>query len=150
VKRNSKKSRRTPETMRVWTLDQARAASPYIASVVRSLREYVLAGLAARRELNALDAKPGRPNRDDLIARQEAERSLGEAEKDYTGAAEELADLDVYSLDPLKGQALVPFVHDDQLAWYVFDLFDTEPIRAWRYQTDPEHTRRKLTAVQRS
>jgi hypothetical protein len=65
-------------------------------------------------------------------------------------AAEELAELDVYSLDPLKGQALVPFVHDEQLAWYIFDLFDAEPIRAWRYQSDPEHTRRKLPALQMS
>ena len=54
MKRNPKKSRRNPETLRVWTLDQARAASPYIASIARSLREHVLAGLVAR-----IDAERG-------------------------------------------------------------------------------------------
>jgi hypothetical protein len=42
--------------------------------------------------------------------------------------------------------ALVPFVHDDQSAWYFFDLFDSQPIRSWCYQSDPEQTRHPLTA----
>jgi hypothetical protein len=31
---------------------------------------------------------------------------------------------------------------------YVFDLFDSQSIRSWRYQSDPEETRRELTAPQ--
>ena len=49
-------------------------------------------------------------------------------------------------LDAVQGMALVPFVHDDQAAWYVFDLFDSQPIRSWCYQSDPEETRRPLTS----
>ena len=40
----------------------------------------------------------------------------------------------------------MPFVHDGKPAWYVFDLFDSQPIRSWRYQSDPDETRRTLTA----
>jgi hypothetical protein len=43
--------------------------------------------------------------------------------------------------------AWIPFSHDNQLAWFVFDLFDTEPIRYWRYQTDPLETRRPVSEV---
>ena len=50
--------------------------------------------------------------------------------------------------DPGRGVALVPFLQDNQPAWYVFDLFDSQPIRSWRYQSDPEATRRPLTAPQ--
>jgi hypothetical protein len=63
--------------------------------------------------------------------------------------AAELAVLDVYSHDPVKGHALIPFVHDEQLAWYFFDLFDAEPFRFWRFQSDPDETRRPVTARQR-
>ena len=47
-------------------------------------------------------------------------------------------------LDPLKGQALFPFVHKKRLAWLLFDLFETEPLRYWRYQDDPEDVRRPV------
>ena len=73
---------------------------------------------------------------------------MGPVLVDYQDALEELAELDVQPLDPGQGTAPVPFVHDDQLAWYVFDLFDSQPIRSWRYQSDPDETRRKLTAAQ--
>ncbi len=52
------------------------------------------------------------------------------------------------ALDPVHGQALVPFVHEEQLAWYVFDLFDPQPLRFWRFQSDPDETRRPLTQRQ--
>ena len=41
-----------------------------------------------------------------------------------------------------------PFIQGDQPAWYVFDLFDNQPIRSWRYQSDPDQTRRALVAPQ--
>ena len=61
---------------------------------------------------------------------------------------EELTKLDVLPLGPVQGTALVPFVHDDKPAWYVFDLFDGQPIHSWLYQSDPDETRRKLTTAQ--
>ena len=91
---------------------------------------------------------PGRPGRQALIAEQEARRDLHKAEQDYQGALEELSELNVHPHDPAQGMALVPFIQDNQSAWYVFDLFDSQPIRSWRYQSDPEATRRALPAPQ--
>jgi hypothetical protein len=44
----------------------------------------------------------------------------------------------------------VPFVHDEQLAWYIFDLFDAPAFRFWRFQSDPEDTRRPITSKQKA
>jgi hypothetical protein len=146
VKRS--KGRRDSHTLRLWTFEDAQAAVPYFSSVVRSLREHFLEILAKRREGKALAERPGRADRKALIAEQEARTGLQKAEQEYQDALEELQQLDVQPLDASQGTALVPFVHDDQLAWYVFDLFDNQPIRSWRYQSDPDETRRKLTAAQ--
>jgi hypothetical protein len=134
--------------LRVWTFAEARAAAPYITSVVRSLREHGLEALAQHRAAQRLAERPGRPDRAALIAQEECAAEARRAEERFRSAAEELKALDVYSLDPLQGQALVPFLHDGQLAWYIFDLFDEQPFRFWRYQSDPDETRRPLTARQ--
>jgi hypothetical protein len=147
---HSRRTKRTRHTLRLWAFDQAQAAVPYITSVVRSLRERALQSQALRRRLEALENRPGRPDRARLIERDEVRRELSQEDDALQQATEELEALDVYVLDALRGQVLVPFAHDDQLAWYVFDLFDDQPIRSWRYQSDPEETRRKLTAAQMS
>jgi hypothetical protein len=149
VKRNPKRARRSRETLRVWTFAEAQAAAPYLASVVRSLREHGLEALAQQRTAQRLAQRPGRPDRAALIAQQECAAEARRAEERFRSAAEELKALDVYTLDPLQGQALVPFVHEGQLAWYIFDLFDDQPFRFWRYQSDPDETRRPLTSRQK-
>ena len=83
-----------------------------------------------------------------MIAEQETKHDLGRAEHDFQDAADELQALDVYTLDPVRGQALIPFVYDEQLAWYIFDVFDANPFRCWRFQSDPDETRRPLTSKQ--
>ena len=98
--------------------------------------------------MQLLTQRHGRPDRKSLIEEQEARRDLHKAEQDYQGALEELSELNVHPHDPAQGMALVPFIQDNQSAWYVFDLFDSQPIRSWRYQSDPEATRRPLTAPQ--
>lgn len=143
-----RKARRSRETLRLWSFDQAQAVVPYVGSIVRSLREHTLQIQNLRLRLEGLEELPGRPSRQTLIAQEECKRELQRAEEEYETALSELDALDIQLLDPIKGQALVPFVHNEQLAWYIFDLFDSQPIRAWRYQTDPEETRRKLTASQ--
>lgn len=150
VSATPRRARRSRQTLRLWTFDQAQAAVPYIASIVRSLRECVLDMQSLRRRLGALEDKPGRPDRSTLIAIEEARRDLLRKEEAYGEALEELDGLDIQVLDAATGQVLVPFVHDDQLAWYIFDLFDSQPIRSWRFQSDPDETRRKLTAAQMS
>jgi hypothetical protein len=148
VKRNSKGKARE-KAIQVWTYDQARGAVPYLTSVVRSLRENAVAALALQRQARRLADKPGRPDRNDLIAMQEAERQAREAEARLQETADELHALDVFSLDPAGGLALVPFVQDEQLAWYIFDLFDSQPFRFWRFQSDPDDTRRPVTSQQK-
>jgi hypothetical protein len=150
VSSNSRRTKRTRHTLRLWAFDQAQAAVPYITSVVRALREHALSVQSLQRRLQALENRPGRPDRALLIERDELRRDRDRAEDELHQATAELEALDVYLLDALRGQALVPFAHDDQLAWYVFDLFDEQPIRSWRFQSDPEGTRRKLTAAQMS
>jgi hypothetical protein len=141
---NLSKGRRDSHTLSLCTFEEAQTAAPYISSVARSLREHYLEVLAKRRELQALAGHHGRPGRKALIQEQEARRDLHKAEQAYQDALEELTELDVLLLGPVQGMALVPFVHDDKPAWYVFDLFDSQPIRSWRYQSDPDETRRAL------
>src|SRR6478752_1158260 len=112
------KSRLDSDNPRVWTFEKVQAAAPYFSSVARSLREHYLQILAKRRELQALAGRHGRPDRKALIQEQEARRDLHKAEQDYQDALEELSELQVRPLDPGQGTALVPFVRDDQLAWY--------------------------------
>jgi hypothetical protein len=150
VKRNPRRTRRSENSLRLWTLAEARAAAPYIASIVRSIREHALAARSHRHRLGALADKPGRPTRSSLITAEETTRQLHRAEEQLQEAVDELEALDIYCLDAVGGQAIVPFVQDDQLAWYIFDLFDHSWFRSWRYQSDPEETRRKLTPLQMS
>jgi hypothetical protein len=148
MKRDRKTAKQNRQELRVWTYDLARAAVPYITSIVRSLREHALEINSRQREVKRLAALPGRPDRKTMIAQQEAERELRRAEARFEEAAGDLEQLDIFCLDPVRGQALVPFVHDGELAWYIFDLFDGNRFRFWRYQSDPEETRRPITTVQ--
>lgn len=141
-----KKGRPNSDTVRMWTLEEVQAAVPYLCSVARSLREHYLTILAKDREVQLFRRRPGRPDREALIEEQEAHRGLEKAGQDCQDVLEELSELDVLPLDPVQGTALAPFLHDGQPAWYVFDLFDSQPIRSWRYQADPDETRRALAA----
>ena len=143
---NQSKMRLDSETRRQWTFEGAQAAVPYFSSVARSLRERYLELSAKRRAVQKFTERHGRPDRKALIEEQEARRDLPKAEQDYQDALDELSALGVQPLHPVQGMALVPFVHDDRSAWYIFDLFDSPPIRSWRYQSDPEQARRPLTA----
>ena len=53
----------------------------------------------------------------------------------------------MYCADPIAGLAFIPFVHNEQLAWYVYDLFEPNTIRSWRYHADPLTFRRMLTVT---
>ncbi|HZT83146.1 MAG TPA: DUF2203 family protein [Gemmataceae bacterium] len=146
MKRNRKGAARRRRTLRAWDYDHARAAVPYLTSILRSLRELYLEAAFHSREASRLADRPGRPDRHALIAREEALQAAAEARRRFDEALTEMEALDVFCLDPVKGQALIPFVHDNELAWYVLDLFDKEPLRFWRYHTDPLETRRPVLA----
>jgi hypothetical protein len=148
MKRQPKGAKQRRQAIQVYTYAQAQSVAPYLTSIVRSVREHSLEALTARRRLKQLDRRPGRPNRDALIEAQEIDRQAQRAEDSLRDALAEMQHLDVYPLDPVRGQALVPFVHEEQLAWFVFDLFDPQPLQFWRFQTDPEDTRRPVTPRQ--
>jgi hypothetical protein len=148
VSATPRKARRSRQTLRLWAFDQAQAVVPYLSSIVRSLREHAIHIQNQRHRLTLLEEQHGRPTRQLLIQMEEIKRDLLRAEDEHASALAELEALDVQLLDAVKGHALVPFVHDEQLAWYIFDLHDSQPIRSWRYQSDPDETRRKLTAAQ--
>jgi hypothetical protein len=149
VKRQPKGAKERTQTIQVWTYEQVQAAAPYITSILRSLREHALEALQYYHRVKRLANRPGRPDRSAIIAHHEAEKDAARADDRFRDALAELQVMDIYTLDPIQGQALVPFVHNDQLAWYIFDLFDAQPLRFWRFQSDPEDTRRPVTALQR-
>lgn len=142
MKRNSKKLPRRP--LRIWTFEQVLRAVPYLSSVLRSLREHRLDMVTHHLKVQRLEEKPGRPDRAALLAVGEAQRAADQARDRFEDARRELRALDIRCLDPLTGQALIPFLHEGELAWYIFDLFDSDPLLFWRYHTDPLDMRRPL------
>jgi len=148
MKRNHPKDEPQAKTIQVWSYPQAKSAFAYIASVLRSLREHRLEAqqhqLAARR----LADQPGRPDRKAIIAHQEELQQARLAEDRFQEALEELQNLDIYCLDPVGGLALIPFVQEEQLAWFIFDLFAEDPVQFWRYHSDPLEKRRPLKEIQ--
>jgi Uncharacterized conserved protein (DUF2203) len=147
MKRQPKRSRRRREEMQLWIYTQAQAACPYIRAVVTSLRDQVLEMQASQRNLEQLNNRPGRPDRATLIEMQEAQHEVQRIETQIEQTTEELDAINIFALNPLQGQVLLPFVHEDQLAWYIFDLFDPKPLRFWRFQEDSLETRRPIASL---
>jgi hypothetical protein len=149
MKPNHKRAKKRVQVIPVWTYSQAVNALPYVTSIMKSLREHQLGAqqyeLAARR----LEAKPGRPDRANLIDQEEARREAQRSTKRFQQALEELHSLGIFCLDANRGEALIPFSQDQQLAWFVFDLFDSVPLRSWRFHSDPLETRRPVGEEQK-
>jgi hypothetical protein len=127
----------------LWNHADAVKAVPYLRSLTNALRDRWLEVQRKRLETNRL-ADVVRPNKAELIALEEAQAGHDQAEDDFAQALEELMRIDVYLLDPVHGLALIPFQRGDNLAWYVFDLFDEKGITSWRYHDDPLNTRRPV------
>src|SRR5437016_5355260 len=147
MNRNRKEAKRRRQTIQAWTHEQAQAALPYLASILRSLREYQLEWHNQQRQARQLANRPGRPDRNRLIRQQDALQAVQRAQDSFQAALEELHALDIYCLDPIRGEALIPFVQAEQLAWFVYDLFDEQPLRFWRYHTDELEKRRTIVEV---
>jgi hypothetical protein len=144
MKRNRKGGKRRKRTVQLWRYETAQAAVPYLSAVVRSLRDHWLEAAARHQRARRLAARPGRPDRATLIAHEEALKDAAEAENRFADTLAELEAVDVFCLEPSRGQALVPFIHEDELAWYVYDLFESKPFRFWRFHSDPLDTRRPI------
>ena len=143
MKRRRHVKNRAMRLIRLWTYADAVKAVPYYRSLTNSLRDHWLElqskALAAKR---LQDVR--RPTRRDMIALEETQKDLGEAQDEFNSALEELMRMDVFLLDPVHGIALIPFQQEDDLAWYVFDLFDEHGLVSWRYHKDPLETRRPM------
>jgi hypothetical protein len=131
-------------TPHLWTYEEALRAVPYLRAVVRSLREHWLNFHSLLRQIQRLDSRPGRPDRQTLIRRAVAFKELEQANIQLEETFDELNAIDVLSTDPAQGLALIPFGKGDELAWYVFDLFAPQGLEAWRFQRDTPETRRPL------
>lgn len=134
-------------TLRLWTYDEANKALPYLRGVTQSLRDHWLDMQQAKQGIQRIDSRPGRPDRKALISRQEAVRSADIAESELEDDLRELQNLSIYSLDPGRGLALVPFRQGNELAWYVFDLFAPKGLESWRFHEDPVEMRRPLEQI---
>jgi hypothetical protein len=147
MKRNRKSSRKREQTIRLWTLDEARRALPYVTGVMRSLRDHHLEWAAQDRRQRQLAARPGRPDREGIIAQEEARGLASKARDRFEEAGHELQALDVFPLDPVQGHALIPFLEKEQLAWFIVDLFGDPPLQHWRYHDDDPALRRPIIEV---
>lgn len=145
MKRNRKGPKPQPTEIRVWTYEQTRQALPYLASVTGSLREHWLDMQRLHRDAQRLAKLPGRADRTRLLREEAINRQGSEAMERFHAAQEELNALDVFCTDPIRGEAVVPFVHNNELAWFLYDRFDeAEPIRFWRLHSDPLDLRRPI------
>jgi Uncharacterized conserved protein (DUF2203) len=148
VKRN-RQSSKNQQTIQVWTLEQARSLLPYLTSIIDSMREARLDNLSHTSRAARLEARPGRPKRDQILELADEKAKAKEAEDRYQKAQEELQQLDVYCINAVQGLALIPFVNEDQLAWFIFDRFDQDPIRFWRFHLDPVDVKHPIESVQK-
>jgi uncharacterized protein DUF2203 len=130
--------------LHLWTYEAALRAIPYLRAIVQSLREHWLKLQSVRRQIDRLDSRPGRPDRQTLIQRAVAVKELDQAAMKLEETVDELKAIDVYCLDLAQGLAMIPFGKDDELAWYVFDLFAPQGLEAWRFHGDPLEMRRPL------
>jgi Uncharacterized conserved protein (DUF2203) len=149
MKRN-RQSSKNQQTIQVWTYDQARSLVPYLSSILDSLREARLEAQAHALRAAKLEAKHGRPTRDQILETEDEKAKAREAEERFTKAQEELQQLDVYCIHPIQGLALIPFVHEDQLAWFIFDRYDEDPLRFWRFHLDAVDVKHPIEAMQKA
>jgi hypothetical protein len=144
MKRKRKQKKRRLQTISLWDYPQAQKALPYLRSVTRSLRDHWLEAQGRRLEVDRLSHRPGRPNRATILDGEKAAEEKTLAEDRFTDALNELLGIDVYLLDPVRGVALIPFQRAEELAWFVFDLFDSDGLKSWRFHQDPVEMRRPI------
>jgi hypothetical protein len=144
MKSNRKRARRRENALRVWSYDQACQALPYVTSVMTSVREHWIEAHTHDRRARELAALPGRPDRKRILAETDEADQAREARGQFEEAADELHGLDIFCIDPLRGEGVIPFVHKEQLAWFLYDLFAPDTLRYWRYHNDPLDSRRPI------
>jgi hypothetical protein len=146
----NKGAKKRRQTIPLWTYPEALKALPYLTSVMQTVREYRIEAKRHHRAARRLANQPGRPDRATLIAHQDESHDARLANDRFHDALNELHDLGVYCLDAVRGEALIPFAHEQQLAWFVYDLFEPNGLRFWRYHNDPLEKRRLIQEIEGS
>ncbi len=147
MNRNRKGAKRKENTLRVWSYDEACRVLPYVTSLMGSVREHWIDAQAHDQRARKLAALPGRPDRRRILSEKEESEAAREARERFDAAIEELHGLDIFCIDPLRGEGVIPFVHKEQLAWFLYDLFAPETLHSWRYHSDPLEARRPIAEV---
>ena len=143
-RKSAKKSRRV-KVIRLWNYPEATRATPYVRSVLDALRNHYLDTLRHRLVVERLSAK--KPDRNTLIALDEARKDLDRAQDAFKESHRELRKIDIFLLDPLEGIALIPTQKDEDLAWMVFEQFDKEGLVGWRFHKDSFDMRRPFAEL---
>lgn len=147
MNRNRKGTKRKETSLRVWTYDEACHVLPYVTSLMGSVREHWIDALTHDQRARQLAKLPGRPDRKRILAEKDEAEEARDARERFDEAIEELHGLDVFCIDPLRGEGVIPFVHKEQLAWFIYDLFVPETLLYWRYHNDPLDARRPVAEV---
>jgi hypothetical protein len=127
--RKSQPTVRRHRLSRFWTFAEARAVVPYVASIMRSLREQRLEYFRHHLAAERLAGKPGGTRRGTLRAHDEAARAAGRADAEYHQTLAELNSLGFRCLDSVARLAVLYVYHDEFVSEYVYDLFDSQPLR---------------------
>jgi len=135
--------REVTKDVRLWTHSQALKAVPYVRAILRSLRESWLEAREAQVQLERLDSQ-GNRDRQTLMMRDEISAQQAIARTRFDEGLDELEAMNIRCIDVVKGIALIPFVRREELAWFVFDLFSSDGLVAWRFDSDPLPIRRNL------
>ena len=143
MKRNPGKKRKQ-QLIQVWSYDQTIKALPYLLEVIRSLRENYLAMQFANHRLNKIGQRLGRPDRSAFIAKQEAQMDSETASSKYNQDVAELESMGMFVASPANGVVAIPFIEEEQLAWFILELYHEDHVVGWRYQSDPLDTRRAI------
>jgi hypothetical protein len=112
-----------------------------------SIREHWISAQNFDRKYRRLSDLPGRPDRTRLLGQEDTRRQAQRELEAFREAQEELNNLDVFCTDPVRGEAVIPFSLDNELAWFIYDRYDPEPLHSWRMHTDPLETRRPITEL---
>lgn len=148
MKRKRKQKRRRLRMIHLWSYPQAQKAVPYFRSITQSLRDNWIDLQNKRLEVDRLSQRPGKQDRDAILANARAVEERTQAEDRFADALNELMGIDVYLLDPVRGVAFVPFQKEEELAWFVFDLFEEGDLKTWRFHKDPLETRRPIAELE--
>ncbi len=132
------------QEIRLWTYREAVQAVPYVDSILRSLRESLVETNRLRLHAERLADRPGRRTRDELIDLEETRRQADRAYDRYLETLEELQDVGVGCSDPVNGEAIFPFIYQEQVAWFTYHVFEGPYLQWWRYDSDTPDTRRPI------